>query len=58
MLCAPLEWQYTELPSSARDAVLCTVLVRCGSSKQIKKIYIGTNPWKDKGFDYELILPP
>ena len=23
MLCAPLDWQYAELPSSASDAVLC-----------------------------------
>ena len=30
-----------ELPSSASDAVLCSVLVvRCGSSNQIDKIYI------------------
>ena len=28
MLCAPLDWQYAELPSSASDAVLCSVLVR------------------------------
>ena len=28
MLCAPLDWQYVELPSSASDAVLCPVLVR------------------------------
>ena len=28
MLCAPLDWQYAELPSSASDAVLCYVLVR------------------------------
>ena len=27
MLCAPLDWQYAELPSSASDAVLCYVLV-------------------------------
>ena len=27
MLCAPLDWQYAELPLSASDAVLCTVLV-------------------------------
>ena len=37
MLCAPLDWQYAELPSSANDAVLCSVLVGCGTSKQIKK---------------------
>ena len=40
MLCAPLDWQYAELPSSASDAVMCTVLVcyvRCGSSNQKKK---------------------
>ena len=28
MLCAPLDWQYAELLSSASDAVLCSVLVR------------------------------
>ena len=28
MLCAPPDWQYAELPSSASDAVLCSVLVR------------------------------
>ena len=28
MLCAPLDWQYAELPSSASDAVLCSVFVR------------------------------
>ena len=28
MLCAPLDWPYAELPSSASDAVLCSVLVR------------------------------
>ena len=28
MLCAPLDWQYAELPSSASNAVLCSVLVR------------------------------
>ena len=27
MLCAPLDWQYAELPSSASDAVLWTVPV-------------------------------
>ena len=35
MLCAPLAWQYAELPSSASDAVLCSVLVR-GTSNQIE----------------------
>ena len=28
MLCAPLDWKYAEFPSSASDAVLCSVLVR------------------------------
>ena len=28
LLCAPLDWQYAELPSSTSDAVLCSVLVR------------------------------
>ena len=37
MLCALLDWQYAELPSSASDAVLCSVLVRkMGTSKQIE----------------------
>ena len=27
-LCAPLDWQDAELPSSVSDAVLCSVLVR------------------------------
>ena len=36
MLCAPLDWQYAELPSSASDAVLCSVLVR-KMSNQIEK---------------------
>ena len=27
MLCAPLDWQYAELSSSASYAVLCTALV-------------------------------
>ena len=46
MLCAPLDWQYAELPSSASDAVLCSVFVRkmWGHLKQIekeeKKMYI------------------
>ena len=30
MLCAPLDWQYAELPSSASDAV-------CGTSNEIEK---------------------
>ena len=39
MLCAPLDWQYAELLSSASDAVLCSVLVRkdVGHLKQIEK---------------------
>ena len=36
MLCAPLDWQYAELPSSASDAVLCS-FVRCGTSKTNRK---------------------
>ena len=28
MLCAPLDWQYAELSSSANGAVLCSVLDR------------------------------
>ena len=36
MLCAPLDWQYAELPSSASDAVLCW-FVRCGTSIQIEE---------------------
>ena len=37
MLCAPLDWQYTELPSSASDAVLCSLLVLKMWEKQTKK---------------------
>ena len=37
MLCAPLDWQYAELPSSASDAVLCSVLVRKQIGKKKKK---------------------
>ena len=39
MLCAPLDWQYAEFPSSASDVVLCSVLVRKMShtSNQIGK---------------------
>ena len=39
-LCTLLDWQYAELPSTAIDAVLCTVLV-CRTSNQIyiKNIY-------------------
>ena len=37
MLCAPLDWQYTELPSSASEAVLCSVLVRKMGQKREKK---------------------
>ena len=38
MLCAPLDWQYAELPSSASDAVLCLCsFVRCGTSKTNRK---------------------
>ena len=52
MLCAPLDWQHAELPSSASDAVLCTVLVyvRCGSSNHNnnnKKNLQGLNVAKD-----------
>ena len=28
MLCAPLDWIYTYLPSSSSGAVMCSVLVR------------------------------
>ena len=37
MLCEPLDWQYSELPSSASDAVLCSVLVRKMWDNQIIK---------------------
>ena len=40
MLCAPLDWQYIELLSSASDAFLC-LYVRCASSNQIKKALKG-----------------
>ena len=38
MLCAPLDWQYAELPLSAsmQSCVLCS-FVRCGTSNQIEK---------------------
>ena len=39
MLCAPLDWQYAELPSSASDiqsCVLCS-FIRCGTSNQIER---------------------
>ena len=37
MLCAPLDWQYAEFPSSASDAVLCSVLVSNQIEKEKKK---------------------
>ena len=37
MLCAPLDWQYAELPSSASDAVLCSVLARKMWDNEIEK---------------------
>ena len=44
MLCAPLDWQYAELPSSASDAVLCSVLIRKMldqiEKKRKKKVYV------------------
>ena len=56
MLCAPLDWQYAELPSSASDAVLCSVLVR-GTSKQKEKKHkkkqptiLCINKWKNDKF--------
>ena len=42
-MCAPLDWQYAELPSSASDAVLCSVLVRkkqIEEKKKLKKLII------------------
>ena len=58
MLCAPLDWQYAELPSSASDAVLCSV--RCGTSNQIGKkrkkkkknikLYIKETKWGPVGY--------
>ena len=33
MSCTLLDWQYTQMPSAARGAVMCSVLVR----KQIEK---------------------
>ena len=35
LMFAPLDWQYAELPSSASDAVLCSVLV--GHLTKLKK---------------------
>ena len=43
MLCAPLDWQYAELPSSASDAVLCSVLVRKMWDKKNEHIFF--NRW-------------
>ena len=37
MLCAPLDWKYAELPSSASDALLCTMLV-CRTSNEITSL--------------------
>ena len=28
MLCAPLDWQYAQLPTSTSGTVMCSVLVR------------------------------
>ena len=41
MLCAPLDWQYAELPSSVvmQSCVLCS-FVRCWTSKQIEFFYL------------------
>ena len=39
MLCAPLDWQYVELPSSASDAVLCYVLVATSNQIEGKKTH-------------------
>ena len=39
MLCEPLEWQYAELPSSASDAVLCSVLVRVGHLNKKERLF-------------------
>ena len=36
-MCAPLDCQYAELPSSASDAVLCTVFVCKHKSNKILK---------------------
>ena len=41
MLCARPDWQYAELPSSASDAVLCSVLVR--KMWSANQIYIKKN---------------
>ena len=37
MFCAPLDWQYAELPSSASDAVLCSVLAQIEEEQKRKK---------------------
>ena len=34
---APLDWQYTEFPLSASDAVLCTYYACVGASNQTNK---------------------
>ena len=51
MLCAPLDWQYAALPSSASDAVLCTVLVckMCDINqiklKKLARSFFKLNDW-------------
>ena len=62
MLCAPLDWQYAELPSSASDAVLCSVLVRKmwvietnRKKKEKKKRYNTVNPLINAPF---FLTPP
>ena len=61
LLCAPLDWQYAELPSSASDAVFSNAVfsfVRCGTSKTNRKEkkqekkskeVLGTSIYKLKG---------
>ena len=40
-MCARLEWQYAESPSSASDVCALCLYVRCGTSNQIKKVEVG-----------------
>ena len=40
MLCAPLDLQYAELPSSASDAVLCSVCNEIEKKKKILRILL------------------
>ena len=57
MLCAPLDWQYAELPSSASDAVLCS-FVRCGTSNQIEQEADSSKKFETSSENYNFIFLP